>query len=168
MKDSVELCQRSGRARQQDSSIVILDERPDRPLTALETARDLQDQVIATYDPATAPPANDRVERNKQQSREQSAYRSVFADPNHQSKLNARPLHWLHLYTKKTKASLSEEPTAKHHNTKFVCTLTYRSVLRTIKVDDQDTNEKTAKNKAAITMLAALKKATAPKTATAP
>jgi ERCC4-related helicase len=82
MKDSVELCQRSGRARQQDSSIVILDERPDRPLSALETARNVQDDIVARYEPSTAPSVDQGAERTSQLSREHTAYRFIFVDKN--------------------------------------------------------------------------------------
>jgi hypothetical protein len=65
MRDSVELCQRSGRARQLDSSIVLLDERPDRPLATLETARDLQDVIAGQYDPSTVSVTDNRSQRNQ-------------------------------------------------------------------------------------------------------
>jgi ERCC4-related helicase len=51
MKDSVELCQRFGRARTTDCAIVVMVERHDRPLEFLEKVRQDQDEIVQSYDP---------------------------------------------------------------------------------------------------------------------
>jgi dsRNA-specific ribonuclease len=117
----------------------------------------VQDDIVARYKPATAPSVDQGAERTSQLSREQTAYRFIFVDS--KSRLNSSPLQWLNLYTKKTKASLLEDH-AQRPNRGFVCSLTYQSILRSIKVEGHGTTKKAAKNEAASGMLAALKKAT--------
>jgi len=163
------LCQRTGRARQQDSSIVVLDERLDRPLALLESARNLQDKIVQDYDPSQTPGLDEAAERKRQQSREQSpAAHAVLNDP---AKCQSNPLQALNEYVKKTKAALAQEFIPQRRtdgggdgdgNTKHVCcNLTYRSILRTITVDGTPhANKKAAKRQCATLMLAVLARET--------
>ena len=159
MKDSVELCQRSGRARQQDSSIVILDERPDRPLTALETARDLQTEIVEQYNPAEVlvSETNGDAERQKQMNRERNASKTIFGS----SSSAGGPLSALNIYVKKTKASLSEN--YRGAGGLFQCTLTYKTILRTVQVVGRGSSKKAAKKDSASALLEALKAQTGSK-----
>jgi superfamily II DNA/RNA helicase len=125
MKDSVELCQRYGRARAHESSIVILDERHDRPVTLLEDVRQMQDIIIEDFNPNNIG-INISEERNRQKHREQVAYNSVLCN----EKCSASPVLALNEYKVKTKASLSEEWSSVSGG--FQCSLEYKSIIRTL------------------------------------
>eukprot|EP01082_Thalassiosira_pseudonana_P009278 g8229.t1 g8229 contig29:45842-48019(-) len=51
LKDTVELCQRFGRARQKTSCLTLMSERKDRPLTDLKDVKQHQDTIIKDFDP---------------------------------------------------------------------------------------------------------------------
>ena len=151
MKDTVELCQRTGRARDRDSSIVILDERPDRPLAMLESIRAMQDTIVETFDPSSVQ-INQETERTRQLNREQNALRAILQKhprcPQHSIKA-------IHEFKAKTKASLTDEYTFRGDGI-FQCTLTYESILRSITVNEEHTSKKNAKQCCALTLLARL------------
>ena len=63
LKDSVELCQRFGRARALKCSIVVLEERHDRPLVFLEQIRLHQDELVQTFTPSGQGNADNDLER---------------------------------------------------------------------------------------------------------
>ena len=157
LKDSVELCQRSGRARQLDSSIVILDERHDRPYETLDMARELQDEIVEQYDPSTLVPRDVKGEQRQQQNREKTAFQAILKHP---SMYQSHPLLRLNEYVKKTKASLSEEFSGPNNVGSFECPLTYRTILRTIQVNAQATKKKVAKTESALALLVALRSET--------
>lgn len=152
MKDSVELCQRVGRARHHDSSIVILDERLDRPVSLLESARLLQDTIVQEYTPGTLHQVDDEeAERKKQYNRESNAFQSVLR--NHQQVM-ANPVACLNLFVKKTKGHLLEE--FRSSGGSFNCSLTYKSILRTIKVDSRGRTKKISKKQCSLELLGIL------------
>lgn len=152
IKDSVELCQRSGRARHEESNIVILDERPDRPLGMLESVQALQDSMAQEYNPSSATSASSTLdEERKQRHREQLASRTVLQNT---SKRAETPVAALNEYVKKTKAILQESCS---RGPPFVYTMTYSSILRSIpSIQQQASSKKDARNKCAVRMLAAL------------
>ena len=152
LKDSVELCQRSGRARHEESNIVILDERPDRPLEKLEAVRALQDTMAQRYNPNMASSASSNLEEeNKQKSREQSASRTVLQNI---PKRTASPIAALNEYVKKTKAILQESCS---RGAPFVYTMSYSTILRSIPaIQCRAPSQREAKKKCATRMLAAL------------
>eukprot|EP00934_Nitzschia_sp_Nitz4_P003036 Nitzschia sp. Nitz4//scaffold159_size51929//3928//5796//NITZ4_006871-RA/size51929-processed-gene-0.49-mRNA-1//-1//CDS//3329537550//3026//frame0 len=151
MKDSVELCQRSGRAREQDSSIVILDERPDRPLTVLESARTLQDTITEAYEPSHSA-VDQKAEEEKERQRERSARKGVLQD---HKKCTNIPVQALNEYAKKTKALVLENYSVDWGE--FTCKLTYRSHLRRFEVEGRGASKKAAKKEASQTMLEMLR-----------
>ena len=157
IKDAVELCQRTGRARDHDSSIVILDERPDRPLAMLEDVRAMQDEIVQAFDPSATNPHqnNPQMEQARQLNREQTALRRILEKhPRcHQHSLKA-----IHEYTQKTRASLMDEYSMCGHG-RFQCTLTYQSSLRNISVNGEHTSKKNAKQFCALALLATLEDA---------
>ena len=151
MKDSVELCQRFGRARHEESSIVVLDERPDRPMEMLESVRSLQETIAQQYDPRVANASTDsHDEALKQRSRERNA-RSVLE--NERRRIDS-PVATLNEFVKKTKAFFEESCSSQPP---FVYTMSYSSVLRSIPdIAEQGPNKKEAKRLCAAKMLAAL------------
>lgn len=153
LKNSVELCQRFGRARQLESSIVVLDERQDRPLDQLEAIRKHQDDTISSFQPGNHN-YNDEEETQKQKSRELNAYRQVLDGKT--SKLTESPLLSLNLLVKKTKAALEEKWESKGH--RHVCILSYKSLIRTSETKAEDSNRKDAKRSAATALLDTLEK----------
>lgn len=146
IKNSVELCQRFGRARQQDSSIVVLDERADRRIPSLERVRETQESIIADFDLSRMARMDDAAELQKQQSRERNAA-SVL------QQIDASPLASLNLYVKKTKAHLDES----YHQGK--CVLQYKTILRTVEAQSNlvTQSKKAAKRRCALKLLEALK-----------
>ena len=75
MKDSVELCQRFGRARQEDSSKVVMDERRDRGVTRLQQVKQRQNGIIQEFDPSKVSQSQ-KTDMAAQKSREKM--RRVF------------------------------------------------------------------------------------------
>ena len=150
LKDSVELCQRFGRARHQESSIVVLDERPDRPLNLLASVEKLQDSIVQNFDPKSVHLVNEETEKAKQRDRERQA-RSVLL----QGISLETSLQSINLYVKKTKAVLEESCSPKQP---FVVTMSYRSILRSISgISHEGSNKKEARKNCAAKMLQALR-----------
>lgn len=153
MKDSVELCQRVGRARHHDSAIVILEERPDRPVSKLEAARQLQDTIVEEYNPQLVQ-VNEEDQRQRQSHREKTGYQSVLQQKHHR---NGNPVAALNLFVKKTKSHLLEEfQRNMGDGGGYTCSLTYRSILRTIVVESKGSTKKGARNDCALKMLEVL------------
>lgn len=148
LKNSVELCQRFGRARQNDSSIVLLAERSDRPLALLESVRDLQDTIVEDYEPSNVS-IDTEAEKSNQRNRERSAFNSVLRD---KPGFRETPLLSLNRFVKQTKATLLED-FSNRKGGGFDCSLTYRSILRTLKVDSSATKKRDAKRACAVEML---------------
>jgi ERCC4-related helicase len=153
MKDSVELCQRYGRARALESSIVILDERRDRPVELLERVRAIQDTIVNEFDPSTVG-INVAEERQKQKGRERTAYQSVLC---HEKCLKS-PVLALNEYKTKTRASLIEQ--WSDCDRQFRCTLQYKSILRTLTESADGSSKQEAKTICSGRLLDELKRQT--------
>lgn len=150
LKNSVELAQRFGRARQTERRIVAMDERRDRPIARLEQVRREQDNIIENFQPAQA--AHDQeAERAAQRNREQGA--SQLLSLTNEAKDN--PLHALNLYVKKTKA-VTTESVRKHQNG-FLFEWTYRTPLRDLRAEGHASSKKAAKLACAVKLLGALR-----------
>jgi len=149
LKDSVELCQRFGRARQVESSIVVLEERHDRPVSNLETVRVLQDELVQDYNPSANDAASDGTERRRQTDRERSAFRSILENV---SKCQMSPTAAMNDYVKKTKALKTVEYRRLQDGT-FRCTMRYKSAIRSLKADATGTTKKIAERGSALLML---------------
>jgi superfamily II DNA/RNA helicase len=149
MKDSVELCQREGRARQTDCAFVVMEQRPDRPVSKLRKVKECQDNIIRTFDPSNVKQRRGH-DIQAQKHREASAHEILTrADHNYVSLLN--------LYRQKTKAHLEEchsyTPAGKR-----VVTVKYSSVMRTsVEAEGVGLSKKEAKQAAARALLKLLK-----------
>ncbi|GKY94278.1 hypothetical protein MPSEU_000393600 [Mayamaea pseudoterrestris] len=154
MKDSVELCQRFGRARAHQSSIVILDERNDRPVVLLESVRNIQDTLVNEFDPVTIG-INVAEERLRQKGREQGGYRSVLCH----EKCVKTPILALNEYKVKTKAYLTEQ--WSNCDCHFRCNMEYKSILRTLNATGEGATKQGAKILCADNLLRELKRVTA-------
>ena len=149
LKDSVELCQRIGRARSMNRAIVIMAERPDRPVARLDEVRLEQDAQIAAFTPAET--ARDlAAEQTAQRSRERGAV-SVLTNP------TGSPMADLTQFAKKTKARLTED----YHkdDAAWVCNMGYHTVLRQLSSRGQAGSKKLAKKTCAAALLLQLKAA---------
>ena len=125
LKDSVELCQRFGRARTTNCAIVVMVERRDRPLAFLERVRLEQDEIIKSYDPSKGTGIDFEVETAVQLHRERAAFKAVLSD---WTKCKDTPLLAFNEYVIKTQAAVDEKIDASV-NGKFTCELTYTSIL---------------------------------------
>eukprot|EP01068_Selenidium_serpulae_P006650 Selendium_serpulae@DN4464_c0_g1_i2.p1 len=146
--NAVSFPQGRGRARQADSSFVVLAERADRRVAELVAAEQRQRAVVQSFAAGTglgfgSEADREAAERRKQQSREQGAL----------SVLNGAmpPLATLNLYAKKTKAQLQEDYLPDGE-----CVLTYTSCLRTCKAGGRGVLKKAAKAAAAQALLVEL------------
>lgn len=153
MKDSVELCQRFGRARATQCSIIVMDERPDRPLAYLERVRQDQDQLVQDYDAQQQSQVDPDAERQKQPSRERAGFQHVLSN---QQKCNEQSVQAVNEYVKKTKGLLSET-NARTPEGYFRCQLTYSSNLRRTMAVVTEPSKKAAKRRCCCQLLAKLK-----------
>ena len=113
----------------------------------LETVRQLQDTIVQEYNPSSVL-VDEEAEKSKQRTREQQA-RPILKGVS-----LATSIRSVHLYVKKTKALLSED--FEQNAGRWVFSLTYRSILRTIQVDGTATSKKEAKKVAALALSARL------------
>ncbi|KAI2498285.1 Double-stranded RNA binding motif [Fragilaria crotonensis] len=141
LKDSVELCQRFGRARTTKCAIVVMVERQDRPLVFLERIRLEQDQIVQSYDPSKSVVMDPEVESAVQHHRERAAFQAVLSD---WAKCIDTPLLAFNEYVIKTKAAVDEKIDFST-NGKFTCELTYTSILQKIISKATAGNKKGAK-----------------------
>jgi superfamily II DNA or RNA helicase len=152
MVNSVSLVQGRGRARQENSSFIVLTERTDRPTSKLEQVEAQQQDIVRNYQPK--PNDVNYLEREKvaQKSRERGALGKLTTDDPSLASLN--------LFCKKTKVILAETLT-KSASGDWMCTLVYESVLRTVESDrSQAAGKKAAKRKAAESLFVKLGKST--------
>ncbi len=126
LKDSVEFCQRFGRARTTNCAIVVMVERHDRPLAFLERVRLEQDEIIKSYDPSKGTGSDFEVETAVQLHRERAAFKAVLSD---WTKCKDTPLLALNEYVIKTQAAVDEKIDVSV-NGKFTCEFTYTSILK--------------------------------------
>lgn len=124
LKDTVELCQRFGRARQKTSSLTLMSERKDRPLSALKDVKTRQESIIKSFDPTHS----QNMSTARQQSirdRERAAF-SVLKDT---ARCERSPLECLNMYCAKTKAVAKVESMEKGLDNIFRCRQVYSSPL---------------------------------------
>jgi len=140
LKDSVELCQRFGRARAEESSIVVMAERVDRPISRLEEVRQRQDLIIEKFDPANLDVVPQINIFTLQNQRENSAGKSILSN---EVVCTNSPLHALKMYVDKTKAVLNID--IRVTDRCFKSSMRYKSPLRDIEVSKQAGSKKKAK-----------------------
>ena len=123
LKDTVELCQRFGRARQKTSSLTLMSERKDRPLSVLKDVKTRQESIIKEFDPTQ----NQNMSMARQQSirdRERAAF-SILKDT---AGCEQSPQECLNVYCAKTKAVLKNESLECGPDKIFRCKLLYSSL----------------------------------------
>lgn len=148
LKDSVELCQRFGRARSVERCIVVMDERKDRPISHLQMVQKQQNKLINDFTPGKNK-VHDREAREKAQHSRERGAADILSKP-------TRPLHDLDLYRKKTKATLTES----HKTNKsglWTWGMHYVTVLRDLRAEGVGKNKKDAKRECARALLVQLR-----------
>ena len=160
MVHAVSLVQGRGRAREEDSSFVVLRERSDRTTADLEAVERQQLQLVKKFKPpaagSAAAAAADAALVAAQRSRERGARAGLLA-----SAVAADAggvLGALNLFCKKTKVVL-EESWSKGAGGLWVCTLSYESPLRELHAAASAEGKKPAKKLAAAKLLADLRAA---------
>lgn len=156
--NAVSNVQGRGRARQADSSYVVMSQREDRPVATFAEVERVQQQIAASFQPDTA--RNEQAptrEMDAQRSRERGA-REVVSSYRSDSGILGAALQTLNLFAKKTKVDVEEQsckdPADKEQ---WMCILGYQSSLRQLRMSGTGETKKDAKRNAAEKMLAALK-----------
>mmetsp|Transcript_92240 Transcript_92240/g.261121 ORF Transcript_92240/g.261121 Transcript_92240/m.261121 type:complete len:745 (-) Transcript_92240:109-2343(-) len=157
--NAVSHMQGRGRARQTDSSFVVLAERKDRPVAMLQGVGEMQGKIAAevvnSEDPAARSKRDaelQRKEANAQRNREVTAFPLLKKEP---ALKEESVLGTLNLIAKKTKVEISE--VYKPVGGGFECILEYSSCLRVVQGEGRDASEKGAKKKAALALLMRLR-----------
>ncbi len=154
MNHAVSYVQGRGRARKQNSSFVMLDEREDRPAETLAQQEIAQHAIASSFSLSKTPSSHDQTkEFQAQESRERNA-KSLLHDISEQSALSK-----LHTFCMKTKVSLDEK--WEEQRLEKRCQLSYKSIIRLVTVIGIDSNKKAAKRKAATKLLIGLRESMA-------
>ena len=130
MVNSISLTQSRGRARQTNSSFIVMKERSDRSTRDLEIAEQIQMEMCRNFHVIKKTPEEKEKtlqnERMKQQSRESNAWKLLHSKTSLQSVTidETNSLQLLNLFCKQTKVDLIEAS----GNGTFM--LTYSSILR--------------------------------------
>lgn len=139
---TVSLVQGRGRARQENSSLVVLSERADRPVSKLEEVERQQLHLMRTFEPTLSPEEielENEKRRQQQRSRELSA-RSCLNDCNQ----NAAAI--VQLFSRKTKTEIQMD--MRKEGNLWCCSLSYSSVLRSVHAKKAAVGKKKAKQAA--------------------
>ena len=147
LKNSVELAQRFGRARQAERRIVVMDQRPDRPIARLEEVRREQDALIASFEPAHA--EHDMAKDVNAQTQRERGAREVLLGEH-----GGGHVQQLNLYVKKTKALATED--CRKVDGQFLHIWTYQTVLRNESAEACGATKKDARKACAASLLAKL------------
>jgi hypothetical protein len=152
VKDTVELCQRFGRARNKYSSLSLMSERKDRPLTALKEVKKHQDSIIKDFDPSKS--KQHVISRQQSQNDRERASSSVLKDID---RCERSPLECLNMYAAKTKAVADTEYIRLSPDRMFRCKMTYKSLNRTVDGSGEAQTKKKAQHSAALSILKQLR-----------
>lgn len=145
---AVSYVQGRGRARQENSSFVMLSQHLDRPASLLAQQEREQHALASSFSPANTR-ADTSAEIAAQTSRERGARHVLFEELT-----DSNVLSLLSLYCKKTKVECQECFTIVAAQTH--CSLTYESVLRKVSVKASSQSKKQAKKEAAVALIRAL------------
>mmetsp|Transcript_132466 Transcript_132466/g.264346 ORF Transcript_132466/g.264346 Transcript_132466/m.264346 type:complete len:661 (-) Transcript_132466:104-2086(-) len=151
VQTSVSFVQGRGRARQADSSFVILAEQQGRSAAQLAESESMQARIAGEFDPL-AQTSEQILEREVQAqcSRERTASGVL-------SKQSSSALQDLNLFCKKTKVALAQRDFKSECGKLHACELKYRSILREVKSCGHAVRKEDAKKTAAALLLEALK-----------
>lgn len=143
MDHAVSYVQGRGRARQANSSFVMLGERPDCPAALLSQQEAEQHSFASTFTPEEMV-VDTEAEMHAQRQREKGAMQYLLRVTEDNSLAN------LNIFCKKTKVVIDEVLLGAS------CQMTYRSVLREISVAGEGRGKKLARKNAAAKLLRAL------------
>jgi len=153
----VSFVQGRGRARQADSSFVIMSQKAGASVEMLMEAEQVQRRLVSSFNPQMTKPSEEDLRRDRvaQASRERGAKQLVIAAA---SSRREGGMQALHLFCVKTKVALREHAKAKQGGTDsgFRCTLVYKSVLREASGAGSGKTKKEAKKLAGHELLLAL------------
>jgi hypothetical protein len=147
----VAFVQRRGRARQEDSSYYIMNERPDRPTSRLAASEEELRAFMVDFTPSSST-SSDEKSRAAQKARERTANPLLAKDIDSETVLGT-----LQQYCQKTKAPLQEHFTKS--GVGFTCKVKYESVLRDIEGEASGPDKKRSKQLAAVTLWGRMKDA---------
>lgn len=160
MVHAVSLVQGRGRAREEDSSFVVLRERSDRTTADLEAVERQQQRLVKNFKPpaegSAAAAAADKALAAAQRSREKGARVVLLATA---AVDGGGALSALNLFCKKTKVVLEEEKDWNKAGNMWAYTLSYESQLRKLAAIGTAPAIKAAKKLAAAKLLADLRAA---------
>lgn len=145
---AVSYVQGRGRARQEGSTFVVLDQRDDRPTALLAQQETEQHTIASTISPQhiTDPAARARAQRDRERSARPILSTGITEDT---------AMAKLHHYCQKTKVACDETCTKLRNSPiMFQVELSYCSVLRRVKATGRGASKKAAKRQAAIALLA--------------
>jgi hypothetical protein len=151
MKDSVELCQREGRARQRDCAFVVMEQRGDRPVEKLRRVQYCQEEIIENFDPQ----ANQHSQEQNLQAQLQRE--AAAAHLLHMPDQHANAFSVLQMYRQRTKAHVEES--SQTENCWTTVNLKYSSIRVTLETVASASSKKEAKRMAAEAMLQQLQTA---------
>jgi hypothetical protein len=153
MKDSVELCQREGRARQADCAFVVMEQRRDRHIGTLRNVQRNQETIIRNFDPKSA-------EETRQKNLTAESQRQVGANRwflLQQCDNDSNYLQVMNMYRQKTKAHLDESWSMTASDGKHCVTLVYSNMCLSIDAEGRGLSKKVARQSAAQTLVVKLK-----------
>lgn len=147
LKDTVELAQRFGRARQTTSSLTLMSERRDRPLPALRDVKRQQDSIIKDFDPSKS----ENFARQQQSLKDR--HRAAFSLLSDTVRCEASPLEVLNMYAAKTKAVAKTEYIEAGSDKIFRCKISFSNLLLTIEGKGEGNTKKQSQHQAAASIL---------------
>eukprot|EP00457_Paulinella_chromatophora_P001946 gb/GEZN01001949.1/.p2 GENE.gb/GEZN01001949.1/~~gb/GEZN01001949.1/.p2 ORF type:complete len:312 (+),score=49.21 gb/GEZN01001949.1/:106-1041(+) len=156
MVHSVSYVQGRGRARQHNSSFVVLAERSDRTVQHLAEVEQHQLELVRKFVPKQQDEKALQPLRQAQTFRERNALPLLRCDNKSKQK---SPLATLQLYKTKTKANLEFNETVEQETNRIKVSLTYTSFLREIEGTGCATKKADAKQQAALDVLQKLRSA---------
>ncbi|CAM9615817.1 unnamed protein product [Ectocarpus sp. 13 AM-2016] len=164
MVHAVSMVQGRGRAREEDSSFVVLRERPDRTTAYLEAVERQQQRLVRCFRPSAAgsaaAAAGDAALVAAQRARERGAHEALLGAAAAKGGGGGGALSAINFFAQKTKAAL-EDGWSNGAGGQWVCTLSYESPLRELHATGTAPGKKAAKKLAAAKLLADLLQAVA-------
>jgi ERCC4-related helicase len=147
---AVSYVQGRGRARQENSSFVMLNQRRDRPATLLAQQECELHSIASSFVPLSPVHFIDPAIALKTLKDREKAAACFLCDVSKSTALGN-----LDVYTKKTKAVVDEVHEVDAENW-TICRLTYRTFKRTVSVEGRGAGKKAAKKNASMSLLEAL------------
>lgn len=146
MNHAVSYVQGRGRARQANSSFVMLDERKDRPAKMLAEQEVKQYAIASSFSPTASLNQNEDLQAQRNRERNAVAFLNDVTEETALSKLNT--------FCAKTKIPLGEKWESGPNKR---CRLSYKSNLREVSVVAIGDGKKAVKRRAAVKLLRELK-----------